>query len=373
MLADVVPQAQQVFAVAPDLRLRPVGAGRAHDQAHALRHVQFGDDVLEPAAIGNRGDLARNAAATRRIGHQDAEPSRERDIGGQRRALRAALLLHDLHQQDLPAPDHLLDLVVAQEARLGAAIACVVTAVVLAAHRLRRRLLGDLIAGRPGVLTVLGNVLARRVLIGRLDDLAGVHLDIGVGGPGVGCRDGRGFIRALRRGRWRFGGRCVFGIGRDALGGDRCRLGAGKIRFHRCGIELRRLQPVRVGDRLSRCLRPFDCRFMPRGVDRRVRRRALGRHRGHVDCRVALQLGRAVFCLLLAARILRLHLDQALPVGDGDLVVVGMDLVEREEAVAVAAVFDERGLQARLYPDHLGEVDVALELFLGGCLDVEIF
>ena len=146
VLADVVPQPQQVFAVAPDLRLRPVGAGGAHDQAHALRDVQFGDDVLEPAAIGDRGDLARNAAAARRIGHQHAEPSGERDIGGQRRALRAALLLHDLHQQDLPALDHLLDLVVAQEARLDAAIARVLAAVVLAAHRLRRRLLGDLIA-----------------------------------------------------------------------------------------------------------------------------------------------------------------------------------------------------------------------------------
>ena len=66
-------------------------------------------------------------------------------------------------------------------------------------------------------------------------------------------------------------------------------------------------------------------------------------------------------------------LDQALPVGDGDLIVVGMDFAEGEEAVAVAAVFDERGLQAGLYPNHLGEVDVALELALGRCLDVEIF
>ena len=65
-------------------------------------------------------------------------------------------------------------------------------------------------------------------------------------------------------------------------------------------------------------------------------------------------------------------LEQALPVGDGDLVVVRMDFAEGEEAVPVAAVFDEGGLQAGLYPDHLGEVDVALELALGRCLDVEI-
>ena len=123
VLADVVPQPQQVFAVALDLGLRPVGAGGADDQAHALGDFQFGHDLLEPAAIGGRGDLARDAAAARRVRHQHAEPAGERQIGGQRRALRAALLLHHLHQQDLPALDHLLDLVVAQEARRDAALA----------------------------------------------------------------------------------------------------------------------------------------------------------------------------------------------------------------------------------------------------------
>ena len=41
--------------------------------------------------------------------------------------------------------------------------------------------------------------------------------------------------------------------------------------------------------------------------------------------------------------------------------------------MAVAAVFDEGRLEARLYPDDLGEVDVSFELPLGGGLDVEIF
>ena len=90
----------------------------------------------------------------------------------------------------------------------------------------------------------------------------------------------------------------------------------------------------------------------------------LGAPAGHPPRRVAggFGLGGAIFRLLLAARLLGLHVEQALPVGDGDLVVVGMDLAEGEEAVPVAAVFDEGGLQAGLYPDHLGEVDVALEL-----------
>src|SRR5262249_57266997 len=52
------------------------------------------------------------------------------------------------------------------------------------------------------------------------------------------------------------------------------------------------------------------------------------------------------FVLGLAMRAL-LFGDQRLPVGDRDLVVVGMDFAERQEAVAIAAVFDERRLQRR--------------------------
>ena len=52
-------------------------------------------------------------------------------------------------------------------------------------------------------------------------------------------------------------------------------------------------------------------------------------------------------------------LDEGLTVGHRDLVVVGMDFVEGEEAVAVAAVLDEGGLQRRLHARHLGEIDVA--------------
>ena len=69
--------------------------------------------------------------------------------------------------------------------------------------------------------------------------------------------------------------------------------------------------------------------------------------------------------LVLAPGFLGLHLDQALPVGDRDLIVVRMDFAEGEEAVPIAAVFDERGLQAGLYPDDLGEIDVAFELAFG--------
>ena len=55
-------------------------------------------------------------------------------------------------------------------------------------------------------------------------------------------------------------------------------------------------------------------------------------------------LGGAVFLLLLAAGLLGLLLDQPLPVGDGNLVVVRMDFAEGKEAVPVAAVLDEGSL-----------------------------
>ena len=51
--------------------------------------------------------------------------------------------------------------------------------------------------------------------------------------------------------------------------------------------------------------------------------------------------------------------DQRLPVGDRDLIVIGMDFAEGEEAVAVAAVIDERGLQRRLDARHFRQIDVA--------------
>ena len=57
-------------------------------------------------------------------------------------------------------------------------------------------------------------------------------------------------------------------------------------------------------------------------------------------------VGGAVLALFLGlARGTLVGLDQRLTVGDRDLVIVGMDFAEGEEAVAVAAIFDERRLQ----------------------------
>ncbi len=82
--------------------------------------------------------------------------------------------------------------------------------------------------------------------------------------------------------------------------------------------------------------------------------------------------GPAFLRLVLLPRLLGLERQQALAVGDGDLVVIGVDLVEGEEAVAVAAVLDEGGLQRGLHPHHAREVDVALERKPIGGLEIEL-
>ena len=80
---------------------------------------------------------------------------------------------------------------------------------------------------------------------------------------------------------------------------------------------------------------------------------------------------RCVVGFVVVARGARVGLDQRLPVGDRDLVIVRMDFGERQEAVAVAAVLDERRLQRRLDPRHLGEIDIAAKLFAVRGLEIE--
>ena len=60
-------------------------------------------------------------------------------------------------------------------------------------------------------------------------------------------------------------------------------------------------------------------------------------------------------------------------VGDRDLVIVGVDFVKGQKAVAIAAVFNKGRLKAGLYAGDLGEIDVAAELAFGFRLEVELF
>lgn len=61
--------------------------------------------------------------------------------------------------------------------------------------------------------------------------------------------------------------------------------------------------------------------------------------------RTAAAVGAVLALLLGLAMGLFLGLDQRLPIRDRNLVVIGMDFAEGEEAVAVAAIFDEGGLE----------------------------
>ncbi len=121
-LADLVPQAQQVFVIAADLRLAALAPRGADDHRHPLGDLELFDDGFEALAIGGIGDLARDAAAAGRVRHEDAIAPGERQVGRECGALVAALLFRHLHQHDLPALDDLLDLVAAHGAgppRLG--------------------------------------------------------------------------------------------------------------------------------------------------------------------------------------------------------------------------------------------------------------
>ena len=78
-----------------------------------------------------------------------------------------------------------------------------------------------------------------------------------------------------------------------------------------------------------------------------------------------------VLALLLAFRA-RVLGEERLPVGDRDLVIVGMDFAEGEKAVPVPAIFDERRLKRRFDPRHLGEIDVPAKLSPRSGFEVEL-
>ncbi|WP_276578560.1 hypothetical protein [Bradyrhizobium sp. 191] len=83
---------------------------------------------------------------------------------------------------------------------------------------------------------------------------------------------------------------------------------------------------------------------------------------------------RAVLALFLGLAMgLFLCLDQRLPVGDRDLIIVGMDFAEGEEAVAIAAIFDEGGLERGFDPCDLGEVDIPAQLLALRRFEIKLF
>nr|WP_315780593.1 hypothetical protein [Bradyrhizobium sp. SZCCHNPS1003] len=86
---------------------------------------------------------------------------------------------------------------------------------------------------------------------------------------------------------------------------------------------------------------------------------------------VAAAIGAVLAFLFGFAMRALLGLDQSLPVGDRDLIIVRMDFAEGQEAVAVAAILDEGGLQRGLNAGNLGQVDVAAELLALGRFEIK--
>ncbi|WP_271590832.1 hypothetical protein [Bradyrhizobium sp. CCBAU 53415] len=83
---------------------------------------------------------------------------------------------------------------------------------------------------------------------------------------------------------------------------------------------------------------------------------------------------RAILALFLGLAMgLFLGLDQRLPVGDRDLIIVGMNFAESEEAVAITAIFHEGGLERGFDPCDLGEVDVPAQLLALRGLEIKLF
>ncbi|WP_312015322.1 hypothetical protein [Bradyrhizobium liaoningense] len=94
---------------------------------------------------------------------------------------------------------------------------------------------------------------------------------------------------------------------------------------------------------------------------------------GVAVARAAAAVGAVLALFLGFAMGLFFGLDQRLPVGDRDLIVVGMDFTEGEEAVAVAAIFDKSGLERGFDPGDLGEVDISAQLLALRGLEIKLF
>ena len=323
-LADLFPQPHQIFIIAPDLGLRPLGPCRADDQARAFRHLDLLRDLFQLLAVGGLRDLAGNPAPPRRVGHQNAIAARQRQIGGQRRALVAALFLDDLDQHDLPDLDHFLNLVLAR-ARLAGVADLFGHILVGDGFDLVIRVAG-MVHGAVGPLAILGAILGgtacpavarpfAMIVVMPVIVIVVMPLIVGV-------------VMIMSR---RLGPRLL----------DQ------RIRANR--LVLAQIDDIHAADLF--------------GLDRI----ALGRF--GLGARPA--AGTAVLFLFLRAVIGALLLEQRLTIRDRDLVVIRVNLCKGKEPVPVPAVIDKGRLKRRFDPCDLCEVDVSGQLPLVYCLKVE--
>ncbi|GJE72837.1 hypothetical protein CHKEEEPN_4398 [Methylorubrum podarium] len=215
----------------------------------------------------------------------------------------------------------------------------------------RVRSLGD--RGDVGGLDRGGGVRGGGRLVGRRvgGGGAGRQGRLGQARGGVAAGLDRGGVRIARR-----GGRIALGPLLDegrAHGLDR--LGRGRVG----GLTLAGNRVV-LGDRVGQSLLRLH---------RVVGTGAAGL--GPAPARAAAPRRAALLALAVLLLLARLGLDQSEAVGHRDLVVVGVDLVEGEEAVAVAAVLDEGRLERGLHAGHLGEIDIAPQRPAVGRLEIK--
>ncbi len=102
------PQLEQVVQVPLQFGGAAADAGGARDDGHAVGVFQLVHVLLELGPVLAL-DAAAHATAARVVGHQHHVAAGQRDKGGQRRALVAALFLLDLDQQFLAFLDDVVD------------------------------------------------------------------------------------------------------------------------------------------------------------------------------------------------------------------------------------------------------------------------
>ncbi len=261
------------------------------------------------------------------------------------------------------APLHLFDIVAAKLLDvLGFALVAVLGFVV------EGFLFGALLFDAVVADWALRNVLVGDDIIGRSVDLRHMR-----GRPcAVAITFGQKFLRDGHgigpRNRLGCGGRCVFCVGRPVRG----RLSAAESAIvpPDASATIISAAPSAAVSSASCVARDFGGfgrdRVVPGGPA------LFGAPAVAVAAMAAAAPLRASFVLLVLVR-LRFVLEQCLPVGDGNLVIVGMDFGEGEEPVPVAAIIDERRLQRRFDARDFCEIDVAAKLFLVGGFEVEIF
>ncbi len=113
---------------------------------------------------------------------------------------------------------------------------------------------------------------------------------------------------------------------------------------------------------------PFSPLPSPVAVRRRLRPRWLQPQSSSTSYLIVVLGGAQA---LFLGGVLGLFAEQRFAIFLRDLVIVGVDFAEGQEAVAIAAIIDERRLKRRFDPGDLGEIDIALELLVLGGFEIK--